>query len=384
MGAAKSKVIGIVVGLSLLLASAAQAQQDLMALGRQEYETAKKEYNLGHFDKALEHFEASYRLTAAPELLYNLALVNRDLFQRTRKLEFLEDAISRFHTYLDNKKSTQDPKRRATIEGELKSAEDQLAHERASRAKGEEALAVGEDFLKQGRIDDATAQLDQYERHPGNERAGVARAWVLRAGIALAKKDQAAATNAYAHALELDHSITPPTEAKANLAFMKAGEMLGESQPLTVEHTPPASIKAGQPVELVFTPKWDQLHEVASLRIGYRLAGGKAFSMFSAQPGKVALPRPFTLAIPPGARVEYYAEALDAHDAVLEHVGTEAAPFAIQVQEKAKPSIAKKGWFWATMVGVAAVAATGIALGVTLSQPPPPVDVPIHTGLSVK
>ena len=371
------------VALLVLSAAPAFAQQDLMALGRQEYETAKKEYNLGHFDKALEHFEASYRLTAAPELLYNLALVNRDLFQRTRKLEYLEDAISRFHTYLDNKKSTQDPKRRATIEGELKSAEDELAHERASRAKGEEALAVGEDFLKQGRIDDANAQLEQYLRNPRNERAGVTRAWLLRAGIALAKKDQAGATDAYAHALTLDHSITPPTEAKANLAFMKAGEQLGESQPLSVEHTPPASIKAGQPVELVFTPKWDLMHQVTSLRIGYRLAGGKAFSMFTAQPGRVALPRPFTLAIPPGARVEYYAEGLDAHEAVLEHVGTDTAPFAIQVQEKTKPSVAKKWWFWTAMVGVAAAAATGVALGVTLTQPPPPTNVPIHISLGV-
>src|SRR5581483_7094508 len=104
-------------------------------MARQEYEAAKKEYNLGHLEKALEHFEASYRLTGAPELLYNMALVNRDLFQRTRKLEYLDEAIARFHTYLDNQKSTRDPKRRATIEEEMKAAEDLLAHERAARAQ---------------------------------------------------------------------------------------------------------------------------------------------------------------------------------------------------------------------------------------------------------
>jgi hypothetical protein len=377
------RTVGILVVLSIALVSSTALAQDLMALGRQEYEAAKKEYNLGHFEKALEHFETSYRLTAAPELLYNLALVNRDLFQRTRKLEYLVEAIARFHSYLENSKSTQDPKRRATIEAELKGAEDLLAHERAARASGEEALAVGEDFLKQGRIDDATAQLEQYERSAGKERSGVTRAWMLRASIAAAKHDEAGAADAYAHALTLSRSIPPPSDERAKVLFDQARAQLGDSQPLSVEHTPPPSIKAGSPVELVFTPKWDSMHLVASMRVAYRLVGSKAFSTLPPQaPGKIALPRSFTMAVPPGARIEYYGEALDAHEAVLEHLGTEAAPFAIQVQEKPKPSIAKKWWFWTAMVGVAAVAATGVALGVTLSQPPPPTDVPIHTGLT--
>jgi hypothetical protein len=103
--------------------------------------------------------------------------------------------------------------------------------------------------------------------------------------------------------------------------------------------------------------------------------------MAPAPAGKIALPRAFTMNVPPGSRIEYFATALGENDAALEHLGTESLPFAIQVEAAKAPSVAKKWWFWTAMAGVAAVAATGIALGVTLSQPPPPVTVPIHTGL---
>jgi len=368
----------------VLLAPLARAQQpDLMTLGKQEFETAKKEFNLGHYEKALEHFETSYRLTALPELLYNLGVVNRALFDRTRKTEYLDAAIERFKTYLANPRSTQDPARRASIEKELKEAEDLLAREKAARAKGEEALALGEEFLSQGRTDDAKAQLDSYLRAPGNERGGVARAQLLAAGIALKQNDPPGARQAYARALELDRSIPPPADPAAKAVYDEARAQAGES-PLAVAHTPPASIKAGAPVELGFTVQNDKQQLVRGLRVSYRLGGGKAFSTLppqAPQPGvtKIALPRAFTMNVPPGARIEYYATALGENDAALEHIGSESLPFALQVEALKGPSVAKKWWFWTAMVAVAGAVATGIALGVTLTQPPPPTDVPIRT-----
>jgi hypothetical protein len=126
----------------------------------------------------------------------------------------------------------------------------------------------------------------------------------------------------------------------------------------------------------------DKLGLVRGLRVGYRLGGGRAFSTLSSQPpGRIALPRGFTISVPPGARIEYFATALGDNDAALEHVGSESLPFGLQVEAPKGPSVAKKWWFWTAMAGVAAVAATGIALGVTLSQPPPPTNIPIHTAL---
>ena len=373
--------------VTLLLSAVARAQQpDLLTLGKQEFETAKKEFNLGHYEKALEHFETSYRLTALPELLYNLGVVNRQLFERTRKPEYLEQAIERFKTYLANPRSTADPARRASIEKELQESEDLLAKDKQARAKGEAALGLGEEFLAQGRVDDAKAQLESYLRAPGNERAGMVRANFLAAGIALKQKDPSAAQQAFARALELDRAVAPPADAEAHKLFDAARTQLGEGAALSVSHTPPASVKAGAPIELRFVVQNDKLSLVSGVRVYYRLGGGKAFSALAPQPAgpgapKIALPRAFTMSVPPGALIEYFATALGENDAALEHIGSDALPFALQVEAQKGPSVAKKWWFWTAMTVAAGAVATGIALGVTLSQPPPPTDVPIHTGI---
>jgi tetratricopeptide (TPR) repeat protein len=372
---------------TLLFSALAHAQQpDLMTLGKQEFETAKKEFNLGHYDKALEHFETSYRLTALPELLYNLGVVNRHLFERSRKPEYLEQAIERFKTYLANPRSTADPVRRVSVEKELKDVEDLLARDKAARAKGEAALGLGEEFLSQGRVDDAKARLESYLRAPDNERAGVVRASLLAAAIALKQHDAPGAQQAFARALELDRAVQPPAEPEAHKLFEAARAQLGEGAALSVSHTPPASVKAGAPIELRFVVQNDKLALVSGVRVHYRLGGGKAFSALPLQPAgpgspKIALPRAFTMSVPPGARIEYFATGVGENDAALEHIGSDALPFALQVEAQKGPSVAKKWWFWTAMTVAAGAVATGIALSVTLTQPPPPTDIPIRTGL---
>jgi hypothetical protein len=83
----------------------------------------------------------------------------------------------------------------------------------------------------------------------------------------------------------------------------------------------------------------------------------------------------------PGQKVEYFAEVIDAHGAILQHLGTADLPFAVVVETPRGPSVAKKWWFWTITGVVVAGAAVGAGLGYYYSQPAPPLAVPIHTGI---
>jgi tetratricopeptide (TPR) repeat protein len=383
------KKLALLVALLAPALAHAQAGPDLLQLGKQEYEAGQKEFNLGHYEKALEHFETSYRLTARPALLFNLGYVHRRLFERTRKLEHAEQAIDRFRAFLGATKGVDDPqvaKQRERVEQELSATTDELARERAARARGEETLQLGEELLKQGNLQAARAQLERFEKAPANERAGVVRALLLRGGLAIAEGELGAATDAYAAALSLDRSAALPDGAPeaARNAFAEAQRRVGPSPPVGAAHTPPGSLKPGAPVELAFNLISDPAHVVAGLQLYYR-AGAGAFSSLPLAPvGKLPLPRVFTSALLPGTRIEYYAHLVDRDGAILQHLGSPALPFSAQVERPPPPGVAKKGWFWGVMVGVAAVAATGVALGVVYSQPPPPMRVPLNLGLGVR
>jgi tetratricopeptide (TPR) repeat protein len=356
------------------------APADLTALARQEFDLAEKELNLGHFEKSLEHFEACYRLTSKPQLLYNLGYVNRQLFERSRKLAFLEQAIERFKGFLSNTNGSTDPKvvaQRPRAETDLKSAEDAYAREQAKRAKGEEALALGEEFVKQGRVGEARVQLDRYEKAPNNERAGLARAFVLRAAIAIADGKPALARDAFAAALELDKSIVLPIDAPeaSRSAFAEAERLLGAVPALAVTHNAPGSLKPGLPVVLSFTSTPDPMKLVRSIELRYR-AGSGAWSTLSVQPGPVKLPPAFSSGLLPGAKIEYYGELVDPNGAVLQHLGTEALPFQVEV-ERPVQSVVKKWWFWTAAVAVVAVAAGAIGLTAYYTNPPP-IEIPFQ------
>jgi tetratricopeptide (TPR) repeat protein len=371
----------IAAALVLACALVARAQApDLMALGKREYEAGKKEFNLGHYEAALGHFETAYRLTALPELLFNLGVVERQLFERTRKPENLELAVERFKAYLGDPRATLDPARRAGVEKELHETEEKWAREKAARARGEEALTVGEEFLRGGRVEDAEAQLETYLRSPGNERSGVARAARLRAAIRSQRGDPAAAEQSFADALELDRAAAPPLDPAARSAFDASRARAGQTPMLRVAHTPPPSVKAGAPVELAFTVENDARGLVRGLRLSYRTAGSPAFSSLPvARAGRIALPPLFTRAVPAGARIEYFAVALGANDALLEHVGSASLPFGIEV-ERPRVNVARKWWFWTALAGAAAVVAGGVALAVTLTQTSPTV-VPFQAAI---
>lgn len=81
--------------LALALASAAAPAlaADDPKKARAEYEEGLKHYNLGEFDKAVEHFKAAYLARADAVLLYNVAQAQRQLGQ-------LEQAITTYRAFL--------------------------------------------------------------------------------------------------------------------------------------------------------------------------------------------------------------------------------------------------------------------------------------------
>jgi tetratricopeptide (TPR) repeat protein len=377
----------IALAVALAVAAPALAQQpDLLLLGKKEFEIASAEFNLGHYDKALEHFEASYRLTGKPALLYNIGFVHAHLWQRTRTLAQLEQAIDRYRAFLASTKSDSDPRvlqLRPKVENDLAAAEEELQAEKARRAKGEEALEFGWELLSDGKLAEVEAELERFEHTPGNERQSVAHAHILRGSLEVVRGDQAAATDEYARALTLAPSIAlaahAPEPAKA--AFAAAQARVGARPPVGVTHAPPGSLPPNGAVELVFALQSDPMAIVTGVRLHYR-AGGGAFSTLPPKPvGRVSLPPLFATALHPGQRVEYYGEALDKNGALLEHLGTAALPFSVTVAQPRGPSVVKKWWFWTATVGVVAAAAVGIGLGVYYSQPPPPQKVPTNLGL---
>jgi hypothetical protein len=382
------RIVPFVTGVLLFVCNAASAQApDLLTLGRQEFETGERELNLGHYEKALEHFENSYRMTAKPALLFNLAYVNRQIYEKTRDLSYLRATVERYRGFLENTKTATEPKivnQRPKAEKELKAAEDELARELASRARVEEALNLAEDFLRQGRLVDAKLQLDRYANTPNNERAGVVRMLLVQAAIALAENHPDIATDAYGAALELDKSVALPAGAPepAQKAFADAQSRIGSTPAFAVSHNAPASHKLDKPLELVFTATPDPMHIVRGIQFYYRAGAGAYSSLPQPQPitqnaAHIGLPKTFTAALLPGSKIEYYASVVDSNGAILQHLGTASLPYVVAV-EKPTTNVAKKWWFWTATGGVVAVLAGGAGLTYYLLNPPP-VEVPIQT-----
>jgi tetratricopeptide (TPR) repeat protein len=368
--------------LTMVLAGVAQAQQpppDQLAQAKREFEWASTEFNLGHYEQALVHFENSYRLSGRPALLYNLGYVNKQLFERSRRLDRLELAIERWETFLSSTAQDADPKVQALrpkVEKELEEARRELTREKSARARGKELLEVAADLLAHGQVAEAEAQLDKYVQS-GLERDGIAAAWLLAGSVLIAKGESG--TNAYARALSLDRTLHLPANAPAaaKQAFTEAQAKLGPSPPFAISHAPPGSLKPAAPVELTFTLTSDPMALAKGMALHYR-AGSGAFSTLKLPVGKVKLPVTFSSALQPGQKVEYYAEVVDGLGNVLEHLGSPVLPFSVTVETPRGPGVAKKWWFWTVTGVLVAGAAVGIGLGVHYSQPAPPQQ--IHVG----
>jgi tetratricopeptide (TPR) repeat protein len=361
-----------------------QPAQQILDLAKKEYEEGSRDFDLGHYDEALKHFETSYRLSGKPGLLFNIGWTHEWMYRRNRKLEELDHAIERFKAFLIETGGTTDRallQLRARSETELKRCEGELSKERAARARGEEALQVAEDAAAQGRLTEAITQVEKFEKAPGNERPGLVRAFVLRARIALATRDPAGAANWLERALSLDKTVTLPPRASEALqrAFAEAQKRMEGKSVEAVTHTPPGGLHPGSPVELVFNIASDPTYLIAGFVVYYRVAGGRAYSKIPAGAvGHVTLPRLFTQQLQSGMKIEYYADVLDRSGAYLEHLGTDQVPFTALVGKPPAPSVAKRWWFWTTMVVVVGGAAVGAGLGYYFTRSTPPPSVPLN------
>jgi|GEM_PF-4249169 len=364
---------------------------DLVELGRREYESGKTEFNLGNYEKALGHFETAYRLSGRPSLLYNLGVTQRRLFDRGRKVDRLTDAIDRFRAYLSSPAAA-DPAnaaQRQRVIDDLREAEAVWAKTRGEAARGEEMLRVAEEFIGRLRLADAKAQLERFEAEPHLERVQAVQALMVRGRMEAVHGDAVKAKAAYLRALTLDRGAHPASmvEPPAKAAFAAAAAEAGTSPVVAVHHNPPSLLKVGQVAELGFELPSDLTGVVAGVEISYRTGTGAYARLprtpLSVGPGKVtkiSLPRDFCTSLPPGARIDYYIDVVDDKSAILDHLGTAALPFNLDVGARKKP-IYKQWQLW-TGLGIGlAVAAAGVGVGVALGQPPPSTSVPVRLTL---
>lgn len=95
-----------------------KAESKLDAQAEELYRKGVAQYKAEQYAEAVVSFEAAYRITQAPRLLYNLGTAHR-------KLGHLQDAIDFFDEYL-KREPTIEPERRTTVEGYIAELRAQL------------------------------------------------------------------------------------------------------------------------------------------------------------------------------------------------------------------------------------------------------------------
>ncbi|MBL9006754.1 MAG: tetratricopeptide repeat protein [Myxococcales bacterium] len=105
---------------------APKADAKLEADGEELYRRGVAQYKAERYAEAVVSFEAAYRLTQAPRLLYNLGTAHR-------KLGHLQDAIDFFDEYL-KREPTIEPERRTAVEGYLVELREQQRQKQAAAA----------------------------------------------------------------------------------------------------------------------------------------------------------------------------------------------------------------------------------------------------------
>jgi tetratricopeptide (TPR) repeat protein len=94
-------VIRVLVALGLLLAGRlASAQYDAMAEAKKHFEAAETAYKLGQFKDAVRGYEATYRLSKSPLMLYNIGQALRRQFDLDGDVANLTAARTRYREFL--------------------------------------------------------------------------------------------------------------------------------------------------------------------------------------------------------------------------------------------------------------------------------------------
>ena len=103
---------------------APRAESTLDPQAEELYRRGVAQYRAEQYSDAVVSFEAAYRISQAPRLLYNLATTHR-------KLGHLQDAIDFFDEYLKREPAIE-PGRRSAVEGYLSELREQLQAQTAA------------------------------------------------------------------------------------------------------------------------------------------------------------------------------------------------------------------------------------------------------------
>lgn len=154
---------------ALLLAPAVRAADDDRAHAKALYDEGQAEYNLGHFQQALEKYEGAYKIKPIPALLFNIA-------QCHRQLGDMRSAATTYKAYLRTA-SDKDPNR---AKAETLLAEVEAAVEKQAQAQSAKPLGPAEGKQAEAPRDpDAPPEV---EATPGAEQAKASEAGSGAAG----------------------------------------------------------------------------------------------------------------------------------------------------------------------------------------------------------
>jgi tetratricopeptide (TPR) repeat protein len=85
---------GAIVLAALVLAQSGNARGDDVATARARFQAGTTYYNAGQYDLAIHEYEASYRLSAAPGLLFNIAQAYRLKGDAARALDYYQRFVA--------------------------------------------------------------------------------------------------------------------------------------------------------------------------------------------------------------------------------------------------------------------------------------------------
>ncbi len=336
-----------------------------LAEAKKRFITAQEAYGTSRYLEAIEHYDASYALSKAPEILFNIAQAERKQFQQDGRLERLSRAEDMIVTYRDTARAKIDA---ATLE-KIESIISELRTQRAeyyrrrdaeARTKEPDAMREARDRYQQGDGPGALDAIERAEKTKGNPRVVLLAIYRLRAQAAVMSGNADLAAEAFKHYLAIEPAADDTDlSEEAKPAFVAAKEFWKGKAPLKIEHLPPGKVAPRKPVTIPIKVASDPLQMVRSRVLHYRQQGFKQWNTIKLQPSEDSARLPATPLplVGKAYRMEYYVVALDENSAVLDSLGTSSAPLAFLVTKDAivRPTpVYKRWWVWAAAGAVVA------------------------------